>query len=311
MLRIVFTIGAALAAMLSASANTNAEGNAENNFSLTLTPGTFYGHYHQSEYRDQIQGKSVYVEGRDTSHWGFSAGYEQSRIKYKYSIADYTQTAGYLSGHVSYLPNGARGFYSFRLGLHSIRDNDYIRSGDDVRVIASQFSYERINHSIYLDLGYTLSRYESSSFTPGSLKVQQWTPTLGFALTHGATNWVKFRGYFILSSDPIRSQLIKNTGALEVKYFYYPSSPYKLIPQNITLSALSGYRIYAVDRDTSSVSNVADLEKGGIAITATWRLTNSVHLVYSQGRSKFRELASSGYNDYTENVAWLGLSALW
>ena len=76
-------------------------------------------------------------------------------------------------------------------------------------------------------------------------------------------------------------------------------------------AVLTGERIYAVDRDTANVANLAELEKGGISLSANWRLTNSVGLVLSAGRSKFRELTFIGYNNYTQNVAWLGLIMQW
>lgn len=304
MFRVDYWIGLALAANVTVTAQ------AAGSFSLNVTPGTYYGRYDGSEYRDRIQGEDLSIEG-NASHWGFAVGYEHSRIKYKHDLPDFTQNAGYVSGRVSYTPEQALGSYTFRLDLHSVSDSDNVTTGDDVQVIASQVSYARLSNSVYLDLGYAHSRYENSAFLPDSLQVQQWTPTLGFALTAGATNWLKLRGYFIHSSNPLRSQNKKDTSAVELKYFYYPLSSYKLIPQYLQAGVLMGERIYAVDRDTASVANLAELEKGGISAAAKWRLSHSVDLLISATRSKFRELAAKGFNEYTQNIVWLGLSTRW
>jgi len=303
MLRVVVLVGAATAAITTTAG-------AGEEFTLNVTPGTFSGRYDGAQYRDSIQGSSVSIEGH-SSQWGFAAASEHTRIQYKYGLADFEQDAGFLSGHVSYTPPHAKSVYSFGLDFHSIRDNDNSLTGDDAQVMASQISYARLNNSVYVDLGYAHSRYESNAFTPGALSVDQWTPTLGFALTHGATNWVKLRGYFIHSSNPFRSQYIIDTAALEVKYLYYPLSAYKVIPQYIELGGLSGDRIYAVDRDTASVDNLAELEKGGVFLTIKWQLIKSVGLQFSQSYNKFRETTATGFNDYKEKVTWLGLVAQW
>jgi hypothetical protein len=299
------SLGAALFACIAATAS------ATDKFALAVTPGIFFGHYDGSQYRDKIQGENVYLQGQYASKWGFAAAYEHSRIKYQLGFPDFVQNAVFLSGHASYIPHHAWASYTFRLDLHSVSATDSGNSSDDVRVVAPQVSYLPFNHSIYLDLGYADSRYGESTIIPGALRIQQWTPTLGMILTPGASNWMQLRGYYIHSSNPLRSQNKTDTFAVEVKYRYYPGLRGRLIPQNIKVGVLVGHRIFAVDRDTASVANLAELEKGGISLGAEWRLTKNTGLLLGVHRSQFRELGYYGYNDYVEKSIWLGVVTHW
>ena len=131
---------------------------ASDRFALGVTPGTFYGHYEGSQYRDQIQGENVYLQGQYASKWGFAAAYEHSRIKFKLGFPDFVQNAVFLSSHASYIPHRMGASYTFSLDLHSVNATDGGQSSDDVRVVAPQISYQRFNPSVYLDLGYADSR---------------------------------------------------------------------------------------------------------------------------------------------------------
>jgi hypothetical protein len=301
--RMIFTVALAACVVTAATA--------ADKFSFKVIPGIFYGRYDGSQYRDQIHGANVNVEGQLTNKWRFAAGYERTRILYKFGLPAYQQDAVFLSGHTSYTPQSPVGTYTFRLDYHYVSDDDGKSSADNARVIAPQISYKRRNSSLYLDLGYADSRYGTCSFVPGALRIRQWTPTLGIALTQNATNWLKLRGYFIHSDNPSRSQHKKHTTAWEAKYSYYPMSRYRLIPLYIEASAVAGERIYAVDRDTASVANLADLEKGGISLSAQWRLTTTVGLLIAGNRTQFREQTYFGYNDYIQQSAWLGLVMQW
>ena len=280
---------------------------ATDRFSLDIAPVTFSGRYDESQYRDQFQGSSIYIEGRPASYFGFASAYEHTRIKYKGGIPDYRQNAIYLSGHASYSPAHASGSYTFRLDLHSAKDVDKPDAEDNVHVIAPQISYAHRGHSLYVDLGYADSRYANSSVAAGTLQITQWTPTLGFALNADAAHWLKLRGYFIHSSNPLRSQHHTNTSAVAISYLYYPLSSFKLMPRYIETTILAGERIYAVDRDTVSVTNLDELEKGEIALGAQWRISKYASLRITGTYRKFSEQSYSGYNDYFQKSLSLGL----
>ncbi|MGD8593141.1 MAG: hypothetical protein PVF82_09940 [Gammaproteobacteria bacterium] len=298
-------LGMALAVCIAVTAS------AADKFSFQLTPGYYSGRYDGSKYRDRIQGAGANIEGQFAARWGFAAGYEHTRIKYKLQLPVYRQNAVFLSSHVSYIPQHALASYIFRLDFHSVNDDDGEYSADDARVIAPQVSYQRDDNSLYLDLGYADSRYGTNPYISGALRIQQWTPTLGIALTRGGANWLKLRGYFNHSDNRLRSQNKKDTAALEAKYMYHPLSSYKLVPQFFEAGVLVGERIYTVDRDTASVANLADLEKDGMTLSAQWRLTKSLNLLVVGSRSQFREQTYTGYNDYFQKSVWLGLVTRW
>ena len=92
---------------------------------------------------------------------------------------------------------------------------------------------------------------------------------------------------------------------------YYPLSSYKIIPAYIDVTVVAGERMYAVDRDTASISNLADLETGAASLSALWRLGHSVGVMLSVSRSQFKIPSSYNTTHYALKSAWLGLILHW
>jgi len=277
----------------------------------TVTPGSYSGVYDESQYRNSTKGTSINIQGNVINQWGFSVGFEHSQILYNFGIPAYEQDAIYLSGYLSNAPERTFGTYTTRLDYNCVIDrtsNDY---ADDACVIAPQISYLRYDNSLYFDLGYAISDYGTGTLVTEPLRIEQWTPTLGFSLNQHATHWMRLRGYLIHSNNLARSQQINQTNALEIKYFYYPLSHFRIIPTYIDVSAMAGERMYAVDRDTSSISNLSDLENNAQSLGAQWHLSKSFSVVISASRTRFYNSTAFVDKRYTLRSTWLGLVTHW
>jgi len=305
MFRVQCLVAATLVTFASVAAN------AADKLYITVTPGKSIGHYDKAPYRDYADVSNINLVGTVINQWGFALGYENTIIHYKVDIPAYQQDAIFLSGHVSNAPQQPLGIFTTRLDLHCVRDRDNPSAADNACAIAPQISYMHYDNSLYVDFGYAISDYETNPLTPGPLRIEQWTPTLGVALNSSATHWLRLRGYFIHSSNPERTHQINQTNALEFKYLYYPVSQYKTVPAYIDISVVSGERIYAVDRDTASINNLADLETGAQSISSLWRMSQSIGVMISASHSQFKIPSQFGNSRYSLNSTWLGLVAHW
>ena len=305
MFRVQWIVAITIVACVSTTAN------AADELSLTITPGKSIGHYNGAPYRNYVDIFNINVIGTIANKWGFALGYENTVIHYKFGIPDFQQDAIFLSGHVSNTPQQPLGTFTTQLDYHCVRDRNHPSAADNACVIAPQISYTRYDNSFYVDLGYAISDFQTNPLVPGSLLIEQWTPTLGIALNQNATHWLRLRGYFIHSSNLERSHQVNQTNALETKYLYYPLSSYKILPAYIDVSVVSGKRMYAVDRDTVSINNLADLETGALSLTALWRVSKYLGLMISASHSRFKIPSPFGDTHYSLNSTWLGLVTHW
>jgi len=284
---------------------------AADNLAITVTPGKSIGHYDAAPYRDYVDVSSINLVGSAVNQWGFALGYEYTRIHYKFGIPDYQQDAFFLSGHASNAPQQPLGTFTTRLDLHCVRDRVNPSASDNACVVAPLISYTHYDNSLYVDLGYAISDYQTNTLVPDPLRIEQWTPTLGIALNSSATHWLRFRGYFIHSSNLQRTHQINQTNALETKYLYYPLSSHKIIPVYLDATIVTGKRMYAVDRDTASISNLADLETGAASLSALWRISKYFGFMISASHSQFKIPFPYGDIHYSLNSTWLGLVVHW
>jgi hypothetical protein len=294
--------GVACAAALLASAG------AAHAVDWTLAPGFLEGRYHGAEWRERIEETSLVVDARATGVWGLGAGLNRTRIAYRSGIPGYRQDAWLLYGDVS-APLSGGGAVTGYLGVHRLLDSDHGDAGDGMRALAPQLSYSSRDATRYLDIGYAASRYANSAALPDGFVVRQWTPTLAVAL-RPERDWIRLRGYFIRCPEPACTAAQRRTAAADLKWTHATHRA-GLHPQSLALRLLTGTRVFALDRDSNAVLNLADPQTGAWLLEGRWRLSGSLGLVVLAGAERFQEWRLDRWDAYTRQYTYLGLTGRW
>jgi hypothetical protein len=74
---------------------------------------------------------------------------------------------------------------------------------------------------------------------------------------------------------------------------------------------LTGARVYALDRDSNAVLNLADPQTGAWSLEGHWSLPGSLGLVVLFASEQFQERWLGQWNSYTRQLAYFGLSGHW
>lgn len=182
-----------------------------------------------------------------------------------------------------------------------------IRNVSTLDVINPELQFLNYSKTFYLDLGYANSDYHSSEQELVDLEVEQWTATIGFALNQ-QYDWLQIRLYAIDLSNDMRSSGVDKTESAILSWTHWlRNKPARL--ESITLKALVGERIYAVDSEIRKVFNLADLQKGGLVFGTNWSLSESTRLYLYAGYEAYEDLADA--EDYNSAFADAGISYRW
>lgn len=276
---------------------------AAGDWTTTLGAQVIYGAYSGALQRDSMTGEGLVLSSDYLEQGGYTLGLNHSNVKAQGGVTDTRQNALFASGRTHFTPDKLPGRLSVRLDLHVVDNDDATRNTDAVMAIAPQVSYLSFDKRRYYDLGYARSSYQNN------LSVNQWTPTAGFALNDGA-DWLQVRGWLIDPSNPARAQGKDATAALEMKWTHWLAANFAGI-DNMKLGLTAGERIYAVDGDAGSLSNLADINRGGLNLGAEWKLGKTSTLLAMIGQDRFRNASLTPVDDYTLNYAYLWLSGQW
>ncbi|MBI3393267.1 MAG: hypothetical protein HY039_08770 [Nitrospirae bacterium] len=297
----------ALSMMFVAIVGTDALG--AEDWTLSLTPAFSYGRYQGSPTRESVTGGRLFLDAQYFERAGLTVGGDYANVNGKPGYPDIAQYASFLSGRASYVPDAVPARIGLRMDLHAVDNNDATNGTDQVRVLASRLSVSDLGGTVRMDVGYASSRFGRSATQPGNLEVRQWTPTAGFGLN--GEQWLQLRGYFIISSNPVRSQGRDGTSALEVKWTYRPERKSDALLENVQLAFLLGERIYAVDGDSAAVYNLADLQTGAIALSTGWRVGRSTSILLGAGWEKYKTALARENVSYTSLYGFLALAGEW
>jgi hypothetical protein len=239
------------------------------------------GIYGNSRFRDNIASAGVFIRA-DHTRGGVTLGYNRTLINFKLGIGDIDQEDWFVSGRLHYKSALLKGVLSTRLDFYRVDNNDPGNFSDDVNVIAPQVSWLNQNQTLYLDLGYARSIYQHD------LKVNQYTPTVGFAFNN-KYEWIQLRGYFIQFSNSLRSQGKSETIAIEAKWTHYfgQDRPLGLL-ESIKIGVLAGERVFAVDGDAADVFNLSNTQKGSVSLTTQWAITDNQKLLLGVSLSRYK-----------------------
>lgn len=278
-------------------------------WTLKATPQASIGTYSGAPTRDRVSGYGVFVDGQYLERGGITLGATHSDLKYKLGLPTLRQDSAFISGRLSLTPDALPGRLTFRLDLHQANNTDTSKETDGVRVAAPQISFMNFDNTFYIDLGYAGSRYGNSAIGNGSLRVRQWTPTLGFAFNGGA-DWLQLRAYDVRVDNSRRALDTSRTNALEAKWTRY-FTPQGMLPEQIEAGALLGKRIYGVDGDAASVYNLADVQRGGAFAGARWTVGPLARLLLSAGYDRYETSNGASRSNYTARYLYGGVSFHW
>ncbi|MBF0193720.1 MAG: hypothetical protein HQL71_04140 [Magnetococcales bacterium] len=261
-----------------------------------------YGSYSGSSLRDKFYSAGITFGGEYLEQHGFSVGYTNSTVKFNSGVETIKQNEYFLSGHRNFNSDGVPGTIDIRLNGHYISNNDSTGDSDKVAVVAPLVSYLSYKKSLYADLGYAHSSYQND------LSVSQFSPTIGLGFSNSA-NWIQLRGYFISLSNAARAQGKSSTAAAQLKFTHWFSPDNALNLNTLGLTGMLGERIYAVDFDSQAVYNLADVQKGSVAVYLNWKFPGSTYLLFHAGYDRYENLTIN--EKYSSSAAVLSLSKEW
>jgi hypothetical protein len=273
-------------------------------WSFKATPQLTYGTYRSAPTRDRMTSYGVFADGQYFDQGGVSAGVSHSDLTFKNGATTLRQDNYFLSGRMNFTPDTVPGSVTVRADGHYVKNNDATNETSNVRVFAPQVSFLSYDKTHYFDLGYARSGYGESTVGNGSLAVDQWTPTAGFALNEGV-DWVQLRLYNIRAKNAVTTS---STDSLEAKRTQYPMvGPWS--PQQVQLGALMGKRRFAVDADSASVYNLADMQRGGVSAGAQWQIAPDARVLLSGGYDRYE--TQGGGTGYSGTYIYTGLTTQW
>lgn len=278
-------------------------------WTYNLTPQAVYGSYSNSPVRNKFSAAGVYFDAQYLERGGIAVGAARTDLSYKNGTPALRQNSVFTSGRLNFPSDALAGTLTLRGDIHQVDNNDATNETGRVRVVSPQISYLSFDKSRYFDLGYAFSRYGDSNAGNPALRVRQLTPTVGFAFNNGA-DWLQIRLYDIRFDRSVRTQNKSGTDAVEVKWTHFMSQR-GWVPEKLQLTGLVGRRMYAVDHDSASVFNLADLQRGGIAATAQWKLAPGLALQVNTGHHRYESVTGGTGTSYSATHIYTGLNVQW
>ena len=277
-----------------------------------------------------LSGLGVFFSGDYLERWGVAAGYNFNRTRYQSGLTNAPQYINenifLISGKRSFYPDSLPGKVSLRLDAYVGKNATSTRitiagppmgggsshqtttTNDKVMVANPIVSFLNYDKTFYLDLGYAYSTYRSDDSGTDDIDVAQWTPTLGFGFNR-AYDWLQLRAYFIHLSSSNRVGDKQASSALEARWTHWFSGDAPLGLHNVSLTMLSGERIYAVDSDAFSLYSVSDLQTATISIGAGWNLSEQTSVLVQGGHEAYKDIL---LNDrYSSIYLYASLSQNW
>ncbi len=263
--------------------------------------------YSGSEQRNSQQSSSLLVSADYLDNAGVTLFYNRSEIDFKAINGvdnDIEQNAFATRLHYRFFSDTLAGSLTPQLVLQGISNNDVTTRSDEVSVIAPRLAYLSYGKRFYVDLEYSLSRYPNNS----DLEISQWSAGIGLGFNRRA-DWLSLRPYVITSSDERLTQGESSVQALELKWLHWFGPDAFLGVRQLSLGAMAGKRMYAVDHDSFAVYNLADMQEGSLQAGLSWALPAGMNLTSILGSEQYNNSAIN--NRYRQNYLYLNLSKQW
>ncbi len=304
--------------------------------------------YSGSDYYNDLAGFGVYIATDYLEETSFVVGYNYNKRQYKSGLtgapSDMRENIVFLGASGNYFLDSLPGKLTLRLDAYVGQDkyNDFtitvpgspmgggtqnVSIKDEFTVFNPAVAFLNYAKTLYLDLGFAYSTHKSNDsannninithpkkniIVGGSstddLTVTQWTPTIGFGFNH-VVDWLQFRSYLINYSSSNRVDFKDSTTALEMKWIHWFSSDPFLGLESASFILLTGERIYAVDSDSYSLYNFADMQKSSFSVSAKWKLDDQLNLIIQAGHENNEDIVEN--NNYSSSYLYGQLSKSW
>lgn len=280
---------------------------ADEQWYMSATLSAMPGNYSSSDSRSDLFSSNFIMSADYLDSFSFALAYNNLTLNFKdtgsgaFKIKQ-DSFAGLMQYHM--YSDSLGGKISTQLVAHSISNDDTTGLTDDVSVIAPKIAYTNFSKTFYMDFEYARSSYPNNS----DLVMQQYTPSVGFAMNNSA-DWIHFKTYFIESSNKTLTQGEGSLSSLNLKWSHWFSGQSFLRLNNFSASILSGKRIFAVDNDSFSVYNLADVQLGSFSIGLGWKPGTNTDINLIAGSEQYENKTTS--DAYTQQYLYASLTQHW
>ncbi len=236
--------------------------------------------------RDSVAETGLVVDANSALEGGIGGGISRSTVKNKNGVATLNQTNKHLSGRTYQIQGMDGGKMTYRLDYLTADNNDSTRLTDDVKAWAPKLSYVNAKGDLILDFEYATTKYQQS------LNVKQYAPKITWAVND-------FYDYLSLKAvsqkidtngTPSRSMGLSAASSLEASWTHFNAkSSDQWIPSSYTVTAMTGKRMYYVNTDAGSISNLSHQTGQSLSFGANWTLAKDLFLSAMVGSGKHRE----------------------
>ncbi|MBT4838318.1 MAG: hypothetical protein HON94_13340 [Methylococcales bacterium] len=233
------------------------------------------------------------------------ADIKQSSVATKFTYNYFTNSSGKIMSQIAY---------------HTVSNDDLTKNTHDVTVIAPRFSYQTFDDSLLMSLDVSQSSY------PNDISVTQLVPSLGVAFNSGF-DWLDLKLVAVKLSDAITTSnnnssdvistatynaftlnsssqytasgsFSKNASttifenkealALDLKWIHWFGNDSLLNVSSLHVGYMLGEKMFAVDNDAMSVSNLADLQVSNFSVALTWKIKRDYEVMLLWGQSVYK-----------------------
>ena len=274
---------------------------------VSTTLNGMAGNYSGSVERNDLISGSIWLNAEYLDNFSFALAYNNFRINFKDTgFGSFQINQNAFAGRLQYhfFSDSMGGRITAQLVAHKISNNDATTLTDNVSVISPKIAYLNFSKDLYLDLEYVKSDYPNN----GNLSIHQITPSIGFGFNQNS-DWLRFKVYFINSSDKNLSQGEESLTSVDIKWTHWLSPGAILGINNFFIDVLAGKRIYAVDNDAFSVYNLADVQQGSALLGIGWRPGDDLDITAIAGVENYENKAIN--NKYSQPYVYISLTQHW
>lgn len=246
-----------------------------------------YGSYAGSVERKNFSAENVAIDYA-TEAFGASAAVRRWDLSRTNSLGDLngTDTNVLLYARKKV---GNEGYWGVNAAATYLSNND--SNTDKTLVPYGAIAYKTSDGGNYFDVGFASMGFSDTT-------TSQYTATWGTALFNRYV-WAQTRVYYNNLSK--KAQGVNDTFAVEERVTWYVV-PHKF---SLTLSGLTGQRIYGYDPDLRIVYSLADILRDSVGLTATWELTPSLNLFADATYETYEKQSIN--NKYSATYGTVGL----
>ncbi len=270
---------------------------------ISAMPGTYSG----SDQRSDLFSTTLILNASYLDNFSIALAYNNFKINFKDTGSgafkiNQNGIAARLQYH--FYSDALNGKLTAQLVTHNISNNDATTLSDDASVIAPKIAYTNLAKDLYMDFEYVNSSYPNN----GNLTIQQYTPSIGFGLNHNA-DWIQFKAFFINSNDQSLSQGEDALNSLSMNWNHWFQPGAILGIKRFFTNILVGQRIYAVDNDSFSVYNLADIQQGSLLMGLGWKAGEDSDITFIIGNENYE---NKSINDsYKQQYIYLSFTQNW